>query len=261
MPARRTILRAALATTVALAAAACTQVSLAEQIAALMREANQALVGKRYDEALGKLVQVVRLDPKHWPAYVGMARAFIGKGAWGDAVKNAREAFALAPSGQDVVAVFAEALIGGGKDALAAGRWSDAIGYLVDYIKLAPNSASAYLDLGRAFLSNRQYSQALDALLKGLGLAGQPGAPDRSEYLRTLLDGGRQAFQASDWSSAAGFLREYVKSDRGNVQAWLDLARSYWNAGDRTQALEAFRDVLKLAPTNAEALRFMLQQR
>ena len=242
----------------ALLLAGCAQLSLAEEIAQLMKEAIALLQGKRYDEAISKFTSVVQTDAKHWPAYVGMARAHLGKGNWVSAITNGREAYKLAPQGSDVLPTLAESLLGGGLDAVRGSRWNDAIGYLGDYLKLQPNDASAYLNIGRAFLGSRQYAPALDAFVKGLS-APSAGA-QRNDLLRGIYDGGMQAYQANDFGGAIGFLSEYVKNDRGNFDAYLNLAKSYWNAGDRVQALNSFRDVLRLNPTNTEALRFMLQR-
>lgn len=258
---RRTLLihgRSLAGFTLVLAAAGCaTVVSPAEQIAKLMREGQAALQAKQYDEAIGKYRQVIGIDAKQWVAYLGLARGYIGKAGWAQAVQNARLAHQLSPGGQDVVAVFAEALYGGGIDALKGGRFSEAIGFLVDYVKIQPNLADGYLNLGRAFLGNRDFKGALDAFVRGLAVA---GGTQREELLRGFLDGGKQALSANDLRGAIGFLREYVKADRGNLNAWLDLARASWNAGDRSDALNAFREVLRLSPSNAEALRFMLQR-
>ncbi|MEO7403401.1 MAG: tetratricopeptide repeat protein [Burkholderiales bacterium] len=233
--------------------------SLADQIVALMREAIAALQGKRYDEAIGKFQQVVSRDPKHWEAYVGLARGYIGRGNWSQAVTSGRQAFQISPSGADVVPAFAEALFGGGVDALKGGKFTDAIGMFVDYIKIQPSNVSAYINLGRAFIGNRQFGDALNAFVQGLGVAGG-SAGERNELVRGLYDGGKQAFSSNDFRGAIGFFREYIKTDSSNVNAYLDLAKSYWNAGDRGEAVKSFSEVLKLNPTNSEALRFMLQR-
>ncbi len=84
---------------------------------------------------------------------------------------------------------------------------------------------------------------------------------DRNEVISALLAGGTQAFKERDFGSAAGMLREYVKQDPRNLQAYLTLAKSYWESGQSGGALEAFREVLKLNPTNSEALQFLFKLR
>lgn len=244
---------------VAITLAGCLQtLSLAEQIATLMREAQQFFAAKQYDQAIGKYASAVKLDTKHWPAYLGLARSYIGKGSWSEAISNGRQAYQLSPNGADVISALAESLLGGGLAAVQSGQYNQAIGYLGDYIKLQPNNASAYLNIGKAFLGSGQFGPALDSFVKGLGVAG--GGSERTELVRSMFDGGMQAFNKSDYRGAIGFFREYVKTDRGNLQAYLNLGKSLWNVGDRGDALNAFREVLQLSPSNAEALRFMLQR-
>lgn len=242
-----------------IALAGCLQtLSLVEQIAALMREAQQFFAAKQYDQAIGKYAQAVKLDVKHWPAYLGLARSYIGKGNWSEAINNGKQAYQLSPNGTDVIAALAESLLGGGLAAVQSGQYNQAIGYLGDYIKLQPNNATAYLNMGKAFLGSGQFAPALDSFVKGLGVAGAGG--ERSELVRSMFDGGMQAFGKSDYRGAIGFFREYLKTDRNNLQAYLNLGKSLWNVGDRGEAINAFREVLQISPSNAEALRFMLQR-
>jgi tetratricopeptide (TPR) repeat protein len=78
------------------------------------------------------------------------------------------KAFDLAPSNQDVVAVLAEALVGGGRDSLTRGQYSEAIGRFVEYVRLKPTDARGYLDLGRAYPGSGRYADALGSVLRGL---------------------------------------------------------------------------------------------
>ena len=82
---------------------------------------------------------------------------------------------------------------------------------------------------------------------------------DRNEVIGTLMSGGMQAFKERDFNGAIGLIREYVKQDPRNLQAYLTLAKSYWEAGQKGGALEAVRDALKISPTNGEALQFLRQ--
>ena len=236
-------------------AAVTAGVSLQDQIEALMREGRQFYANKQYDESVAKFGEVVAKDARYWQAYVGMARSYISKGAWQDAIGNAKKAYELAPNGQDVIAVLGEALYGGGADALKNGRLAESVIRFVEYLKLEPGNASAWLNVGRAYLGQAQFREALNAFLQGLA---NGGGADRADLIRGLLDGGMQAYSRNDYRAAIDALREYLKFDAKNLSAYLNLAKAYWESGERGNALDAFRKVLDLDPRQTEALRFLL---
>ena len=309
----------------ALLVAGCAAVPPRDEIGGLMKEGQDLYAAKRFDEAIRKFGDVVARDGKHWQGHLWLARAYIGKGSWPDAIASARKAYEFSASGQDVVAVFAEALFGGGSEALSASKFKDAISHFADYIKLQPGNARAYLNIGRALLGDKRFADALSSLLKGLSLA---AGPERADLVKSLLDGGMQALSQGDFRGAIGLLgeylkldpanirayidlaksyigtgdfasalstfvkglgqggqrqellqalaeagkqalgsgnardalgllREYVRHDAGNLNAYLDLARAYWQSGERLNALDAFRRVLQLNPRHEEALRFL----
>jgi tetratricopeptide (TPR) repeat protein len=236
---------------------ACAGMSLQDEIAALMQEGEQLYSAKRYDEAIGKFGQVVTKDPKHWQAYLWMARSFIAQGAWADAIGNARKAYETSPQGQDVIAVFAEALFGGGADALKNGRFADSVRHFIDYLKLQPGNTRAWLNVGKAYLGQGQFREALSAFVQGLA---NGGGAERTELIRGLLEGGIQAFSRGNFRDSIELLKEYVKLDSNNLSAYVSLAKAYWESGDRANALDAFRKVLQLNPRHEEALRFLLNR-
>ena len=232
--------------------------SLADQIAALMREADQFYANKQYDQAIGKFGEVVARDGNYWQAYLGLARAYIAKGGWADAITNGKKAYELAPKGQDVIVVLGQALYGGGTDALNNGRLQESVTRFVEYLKLEPGNTSAWLNVGKAYLGQAQFREALNAFLQGLA---NGGGAERTELIRGLLDSGLQAFSRSDFRAAIDSLLEYLKFDSKNLSAYLNLAKAYWESGERGNALDAFRKVLELDPRQTEALRFLLQGR
>lgn len=242
---------------VAMLFAGCAGISLQDQIDALMKDGQQLYSATKYDDAVLKFAEVISKDPKYWLAYVWIARSFIAMGKWTDAIGNAKKAYELGPRSADVIPVFAEALFGGGAAALKSGRWADSIGYFIEYLKLQPGNARAWLDIGKAYLGQRQFSDALNAFVRGLETG---GGSERAELIRGLLDGGVQALSRGDFRAATGLFREYVKFDPNNLSAYLNLAKAYWESGERASAIEAFRKVLQLNPRHEEALRFLLQR-
>jgi len=64
---------------VAVLSVGCATMSLMETIESLLAQAKALLDAKRFDEALTKLVEVIRRDPTQWKAYLYSAQAYIGK--------------------------------------------------------------------------------------------------------------------------------------------------------------------------------------
>lgn len=232
---------------------------VADSIDALIKQGIELFTARRYDEAISKFLEVVRRDPKAWTAYLYMARSYVAKGSWSDAIASGRKALELAPSSSDVIPALAEALLGAGVDALGRRQFSEAIGHLGEYIKLRPSDAQGYLQLGRAFLSTGAYGDALKTIVQGLGEASE--ASTRAQLVRSLLDGGGQALVAGNAQAAVGLLQEYVRHDPANFSAYLNLGKAYWQNGSVGNALSAFHRVLELNPNNAEALQFLGQRR
>jgi tetratricopeptide (TPR) repeat protein len=238
--------------------AGCAQL-MADSVEALLEQGIELFTKGRYDEAIAKFLEVIRRDPKSWTAYLYMARSYIAKRSWGDAVASGRKALELAPSAGDVIPALAEALLGAGIDALGRRQFSEAIGHFTEYVKLRPSDARAYLQLGRAYLGSGAYADALRAIVQGLAQA--PDASTRAELLRGLLDGGRQALTAGNAKAAIGLLQEYVRHEGRDVSAFLALGKAYWQDGNLGNALSAFQRVLELNPNNAEALEFLRRGR
>ena len=68
------------------------------------------------------------------------------------------------------------------------------------------------------------------------------------------------AFSSGRYREAIDLLREFLKYDRQDLQAYVSLAKAYWESGDRGKALEAFKEVLRLDPRHEEALRQLMRR-
>jgi tetratricopeptide (TPR) repeat protein len=256
---RRTVLKVIPATAV-LAMVGCAGVpglTGTSDSEALLREGEALYRQKRFDEAIDRFKQVIARDPLDWRAWLWLCRTYIVRLMWSDAIESGRKAFTLSPQGPEVLSTFLQALFGGGLEALNNGDFTQSIERFGEYLKLDSSNGNAWLNAGKAYIGNRQFADALQALVKALGLQDV----NRNEVVSTLFAGGSQAFGARDYGSAVNLLREYVKQDPRNLQAYLTLAKSYWASGQRSGALQAITEALKLSPTNAEALQYLFKLR
>lgn len=254
---RRRLLRA-LPLSVAAIAAGCAAVpDIITDPNVLLQEGEKLYREKRYDEALAKFKVVVARDPSNWRGWFWLCRTYIVQALWGDAIEAGRQAFKLSPQGPEVLQTFLQALFGGGAQALSGGNFGQAIQHFREYLGHNSANPGAWLNVGKAYIGNKQYGEALKSLVQALGVSGA----DRNDIIGTIWSGGTQAFKERDYNGAVGMLREYVKQDPRNLQAYLTLAKSYWESGQRSGALEAFTQALKISPTNAEALQFLFKLR
>lgn len=234
----------------------CATMGLVETIESLLKQIKELLTAQKWDAALTKVTEVIRREPTEWRAYLYGAQAYIGKADWGQALGQARKAFELAPRESETLTTLAQSLFGAGTDALQRRSFGDAASHFVEYIKLQPVDVQGYLNAGRAYLGLGSWSDAGRVLVDGLSRASDSAT--RGQLVQALVDGGRQALSRGEYQGAASLLREYVKQEPGDVSAFVDLGKAYWNSDQRTEALGAFRRVLELAPQNEEARRFLL---
>lgn len=162
--------------------AGCAGFGLQGEIEGLMKQGQQLHAEKRYDAAIDKFLEVVAKEPTYWQAYLWLARSFMAKGKWMDAVANGRKAYQLAPKDKETIPVFAEALFGGGADALQNGRYGEAIDLLTEFLKHDQKNTGAYLNLAKAYWGAGDMTRAFDAFRQVLKLD-----PRHEEALRFLL--------------------------------------------------------------------------
>ena len=221
---------------------------VADTIDSLMKQGIELFAARRFDEAIAKFMEVVRRDPKFWNAYLYLARSYLGKSSWTDAIASGRKALELAPSATEVIPTLAEAFLGAGLDAVTRRQFPEAIGHFTEYIKLRPTDAQGYLQLGRSFLETGAYGDALRTILQGLTRVPEG---TRGELVRTLFEGGARAFSAGKFSDAIAHFTEYIKQRPTDGSAYLQLGRAFLETGAYGDALRAIVQGFAQSPDGA----------
>jgi tetratricopeptide (TPR) repeat protein len=172
--------------------------------------------------------------------------------------------------------------------ARARAEYGAAIPFFQRKIELDPNSEEAYYYMGLSLRELQRFEEAQPALLKAVELA--PAKADRHFWLGVNYDKlgqkaevrrefeevarldstttlgaiarqqmGYYRLLEKDWQGAARFLESSVAIDPKQVQTWVWLGQACQNAGQRSRAIEAYRQALELDPRQADA-RNGLQQ-
>jgi tetratricopeptide (TPR) repeat protein len=139
-----------------------------------------ALKRRQFAEAVGHLGEYVKLRPSDAQGYLQLGRAFLGTGAYTDALRVIVQGLTHA-SDASARAELTRTLLDGGSQALAAGNAKAAIGLLQEYVRHDAGNVSAYLSLGKAYWQDGSVGNALGAFRRVLELN-----PNNAEALQFL---------------------------------------------------------------------------
>jgi tetratricopeptide (TPR) repeat protein len=203
---------------------------------------------RRFEEAAAAWRGVLEIDPEDMLANSNLAAALLAAGHGQEAGAPLRKATELRlrkaaadnpgdPAPHNGLGVLE----------LDSGHAEEAIAEFQKAIGLAPNSAPAHANLGRALAANREWDRALAELRLSLEL--DPGYAPAHYHLGVAL--ARQGKPAE----AIGQWREALKLDPASAEAHDALADALSAQGERAEALAHWRAAIELVPTDAAALR------
>jgi len=95
------------------------------------------------------------------------------------------------------------------------------------------------------------------ALLLGAVLAASPSVVLAQADARAAFDAARQAYQAGDYQKARDQFLSASRTDTRNPEVFLWLGRSYYQLGQVTHAMEAWKTTLELAPDEPYAAQML----
>ena len=158
----------------------------------------QAYIGKAdWGQALTQARKAVELAPRESETLTTLAQSLFGAGtdalqrrAFGEAVSHFVEYIAgrvlvdgVSRAGDSATrGQLVQGLLDGGRQALSRGEYQGAAGLLREYVRQEPGDVSALLDLGKAYWSSNDRTEALAAFRRVLELA-----PQNEEARRFLL--------------------------------------------------------------------------
>jgi tetratricopeptide (TPR) repeat protein len=130
-----------------------------------------------------------------------------------------------------------------GKDALAAGRFDDAVAAYRNAVAAAPNDAQAHLGLGNALERKRQWQAALESFQKASSLDARLAEPHRGT--------GAMLLRLNRPAEAEAAFRQAVAIDRKFPEAQLGLGRALVAQKKIPEALAVYEQGVKFGAKTA----------
>ena len=147
----------------------------------LLGSGADALKRGAFNDAAVQFVEYIKLRPTDPQGYLNAAHAYLGGRNWTDAVRVLTDGLARVndPAGRQQMT---RVLLDGGTQALSQGEYRGAVGLLREYVRLEPADVTAYVNLGKAYWSSGDRTEALSVFRRVL-----EQAPQNEEAQRFLL--------------------------------------------------------------------------
>ncbi|MBZ5553317.1 MAG: tetratricopeptide repeat protein [Acidobacteriia bacterium] len=131
-----------------------------------------------------------------------------------------------------------------GYEAQKAGKYEEAVSAYREAIRLKPDFAVEWYNLGVSYFNLGQYEKAISALQEAIRL--RPGDADAWYNLGTTYGRLRQYDKAID------ALQEAIRLKSDHAEAWYNLGTFYGSLGQYEKAISALQEAIRLKPDDAD---------
>ena len=169
--------------------------------------------------------------------------SLISLGDYPGAIQALTRALALSPG-----AVEAQSLLGWAQ--MLSEQYDDALGTFSKVLMNEPANALARINVGYICLRKGIFGEAIEHLSKAIRLDNDRKATLYAHYYLGLV-----YFEREMYEDAQTFFRKTLQLGPNLIEAWFELGRALWFAGDRERAVEAWADGHKANRFNPWAKR------
>ena len=187
--------------------------------------------------------QAVHQDHIGASTFVEKGWSLISLGDYPGAIQSLTRALSLAPSD-----VQAQSLLGWAQ--MLSEQYDDALATFSKVLMTEPANALARINVGFICLRKGIFGEAIEHLSKAIRLDNDRKATLYAHYYLGLV-----YFEREMYEDAETFFRKTLQLGPNLIEAWFELGRTLWFAGDRERAVEAWTDGHKANKFNPWAKR------
>jgi len=197
-----------------------------------------------FDTAIETFRTVIRLDPRHLPAYRHLEKIYEEEKSWEKAFEIERQIQKLTKAKNTMV--LAHLQTEKGKSCLQQGALEEAVRYYKKAIQTDPKCVDAYLHLGDYYRDQKKFPKAIEIW---------EGVAERTpEYaFLTYKRLASSYYELGRYEEMEGIYQQNIERDPGDLQTRLVLGDHYLRKGDLQQAINEFQQIVKAQPDCIEA--------
>ena len=180
----------------------------------------------KYEEAITHFNKSAELDPMFGRPYIYLGRSYLNLMRWTEAIQPLRTALRLSPeeTKHEIVNIMIDALLGAAISDFREGNFRSSIDSLKEALKLKPESVKLI-----------------------------------NELIDTLIANGRDLLSRGNTIEAIKSFNEAIELSPNSINAYLGLAKAYFQEDDILKALSAAGKAMGIDPSNRDA-QFLLNQ-
>ena len=180
----------------------------------------------QYEKAIKHFNKSTELDPTFGRPYIYMGRSYLNLMKWHEAIPPFRTALRLAPeeTKQEIVSIMIDALLAVAISDFREGNFRSSMDSIKEALKLKPESLK---------LTN--------------------------ELINALIANGRDLLSRGNTAEAINSFNEAIELSPDSVNAYIGLAKAYFQNVDILKALSAAGKAMKIDPSNRDAQSLLNQ--
>jgi Flp pilus assembly protein TadD len=180
----------------------------------------------QYEEAIKHFNKSAELDPMSGRPYIYLGRSYLNLMRWHEAIPPFRTALRLAPeeTKQEIVNIMIDALLAAASSDFREGNFRSSIYSLKEALTLQPESVK---------LTN--------------------------ELINTLIAYGRDLLSRGNAAEAINSFNEAIELSADNINAYIGLAKAYFQKDDILKALSAAGKAMAIDPSNRDVKALLMQ--
>jgi Flp pilus assembly protein TadD len=180
----------------------------------------------QYEEAIAHFNKSTELDPMFGRPYIYLGRSYLNLMRWHEAVPPFRTALRLAPeeTKQEIVNMMIDALLAVALSDFREGNFRSSKDFLKEALKLKPESGKLI-----------------------------------NELINTLIANGKDLLSRGNTTEAINSFNEAIELSPDNINAYIGLAKAYFQNDDILKALSAAVKAMKIDPSSRDAQSILNQ--